>query len=219
MAVEEIAAVQSSTVTAWMQESAASLSEQSDYLTQLDAAIGDGDHGTNMDRGFTAVGSALAGQDGDVPPGRLLILAGKTLVSTVGGASGPLWGTALRRAGRALGDSPTFGGDELVVALQAAVDAVVELGAAQPGDKTMVDALTPAVEALRGSVADGVALSEALSIAADAAAQGAKDTVPLQARKGRASYLGERSIGHQDPGATSAALLMCALARAVSREP
>jgi dihydroxyacetone kinase-like protein len=219
VAVEEIAAVQSSTVTAWMQESAASLSEQSDYLTQLDAAIGDGDHGTNMDRGFTAVGSALAGQDGDVPPGRLLILAGKTLVSTVGGASGPLWGTALRRAGRALGDSPTFGGDELVVALQAAVDAVVELGAAQPGDKTMVDALTPAVEALRGSVADGVALSEALSIAADAAAQGAKDTVPLQARKGRASYLGERSIGHQDPGATSAALLMCALARAVSREP
>jgi len=219
VAVEEIAAVQSSTVTAWMQESAASLSEQSDYLTQLDAAIGDGDHGTNMDRGFTAVGSALAGQDGDVPPGRLLILAGKTLVSTVGGASGPLWGTALRRAGRALGDSPTFGGDELVVALQAAVDAVVELGAAQPGDKTMVDALTPAVEALRGSVADGVALSEALTIAADAAAQGAKDTVPLQARKGRASYLGERSIGHQDPGATSAALLMCALARAVSREP
>jgi dihydroxyacetone kinase-like protein len=219
VAVEEIALVQSSTVTAWMQEAAASLSEQSDYLTQLDAAIGDGDHGINMDRGFTAVGSALAGQDGDVPPGRLLILAGKTLVSTVGGASGPLWGTALRRAGRALGDSPTFGGDELVVALQAAVDAVVELGAAQPGDKTMVDALTPAVEVLRGSVADGVALPEAVSIAADAAAQGAKDTVPLQARKGRASYLGERSIGHQDPGATSAALLLRALAKAVDREP
>ena len=219
MAVEEIAAVQSSTVTAWMQESAASLSEQSDYLTQLDAAIGDGDHGTNMDRGFTAVGSALAGQDGDVPPGRLLILAGKTLVSTVGGASGPLWGTALRRAGRALGDSPTFGGDELVVALQAAVDAVVELGAAQPGDKTMVDALGPAVAALRDAVARGGSLSDALAAAADAAAEGARATVPMQARKGRASYLGERSIGHQDPGATSAALLMCALARAVSREP
>ena len=219
VAVEEIAVVQSSTVTAWMQEAAASLAEQSDYLTQLDAAIGDGDHGINMDRGFTAVGSALAGQDGDVPPGRLLILAGKTLVSTVGGASGPLWGTALRRAGRSLGDSRTFGGDELVVALQAAVDAVVELGAAQPGDKTMVDALTPAVEALRATVGEGVAVPEAVSIAADAASQGAKDTVPLQARKGRASYLGERSIGHQDPGATSVALILRALAHAVDREP
>jgi dihydroxyacetone kinase-like protein len=172
-----------------------------------------------MDRGFTAVGSALAGQDGDVPPGRLLILAGKTLVSTVGGASGPLWGTALRRAGRALGDEPEFGGDELVAALEAAVDGVVELGAAQPGDKTMVDALTPAVDGLRGSLAAGADLDAAVDAAADAALQGAKDTVPLQARKGRASYLGERSIGHQDPGATSVALIMRALAQAVAREP
>jgi len=202
-----------------MQEAAASVREQSDYLTQLDAAIGDGDHGTNMDRGFTAVGSALAGQDGDVPPGRLLILAGKTLVSTVGGASGPLWGTALRRAGRALGDEPEFGGDELVAALDAAIEAVVELGAAQPGDKTMIDALQPAADGLRASLADGADMVAAVAAAADAALEGAKATVPLQARKGRASYLGERSIGHQDPGATSAALLMRALAEAVSREP
>jgi dihydroxyacetone kinase-like protein len=202
-----------------MQEAAASMREQSDYLTQLDAAIGDGDHGTNMDRGFTAVGSALAGQDGDVPPGRLLILAGKTLVSTVGGASGPLWGTALRRAGRALGDEPSFGGDELVAALEAAVEAVVELGAAQPGDKTMIDALTPAVDGLRSALASGAGLEEAVSAAADAALEGARETIPLQARKGRASYLGERSIGHQDPGATSTALLLRALAVAVSREP
>jgi dihydroxyacetone kinase-like protein len=215
----EIAAVQSSTVTEWMQEAAASMREQSDYLTQLDAAIGDGDHGTNMDRGFAAVGAALAGQDGDVPPGRLLILAGKTLVSTVGGASGPLWGTALRRAGRALGDEPSFGGDELVAALEAAVEAVVELGAAQPGDKTMIDALTPAVDGLRSALASGVGLEEAVSAAADAALEGARETIPLQARKGRASYLGERSIGHQDPGATSTALLLRALAVAVSREP
>jgi dihydroxyacetone kinase-like protein len=214
-----IAAVQSSTVTAWMQEAASSLRDQSDYLTQLDAAIGDGDHGTNMDRGFTAVGSALAGQDGDVPPGRLLILAGKTLVSTVGGASGPLWGTALRRAGRALGDEESFGGDELVAALQAAIDAVVELGAAQPGDKTMIDALTPAVEGLRSALASGAPLESAVEAAADAALEGAQATVPLQARKGRASYLGERSIGHQDPGATSVAIILRALARAVSREP
>src|SRR3954451_14253378 len=173
-----IAAVQSSTVTAWMQEAASSLRDQSDYLTQLDAAIGDGDHGTNMDRGFTAVGSALAGADGDVPPGRLLILAGKTLVSTVGGASGPLWGTALRRAGRALGDAPEFGGDELVEALQAAIDAVVELGAAQPGDKTMVDALTPAVEGLRSALASGASLEAAVEASADAALEGARATVP-----------------------------------------
>src|SRR3954470_14548590 len=152
-----------------MSEAAAAVRTQRDYLTQLDSAIGDGDHGTNMNRGFEAVEKALAGQGGNVPPGRLLILAGKTLVSTVGGASGPLWGTALRRAGRALGDAPEFGGEELVEALQAAIDAVVELGAAQPGDKTMVDALTPAVEGLRASLADGASLEDAVGAAADAA--------------------------------------------------
>src|SRR3954454_14801523 len=130
-----------------MRETAAVVAIQRDYLTQLDAAIGDGDHGTNMNRGFEAVEKALAGQNGNVPPGRLLILAGKTLVSTVGGASGPLWGSALRAAGRTLGDAETFDGAELATALDAAIAAVVDLGAATPGDKTMIDALMPANEA------------------------------------------------------------------------
>ncbi len=210
--------MRSTTIHAWMTTIAESVKDRRDYLTQLDAAIGDGDHGVNMDRGFDAVGKALAAQDGSLSPGKLLTVAGKTLVSTVGGASGPLWGTAFRRAGRALGDREELGGAELVVALRAALDGVVELGAAQPGDKTMVDALAPAIDALEGALDAGKPLAEALAAATDAAEAGAKATVPLQARKGRASYLGERSIGHQDPGATSAALVMAALQRAVEQE-
>ena len=203
------------TIHAWMTSIAESVKDRRDYLTQLDAAIGDGDHGVNMDRGFEAVGKALAAQDGSLPPGKILTVAGKTLVSTVGGASGPLWGTAFRRAGRALGDKQELDGQDLVVALRAALDGVVELGAAQPGDKTMVDALGPAIDALAAALDSGESLEAALSVATEAAENGAKATVPLQARKGRASYLGERSIGHQDPGATSAALIMAALQRAV----
>jgi dihydroxyacetone kinase-like protein len=202
-----------------MSEIADSVSAERDYLTQLDAAIGDGDHGINMDRGFGAVQKALAEQDTDVPPGRLLIAVGKTLVSSVGGASGPLWGSAFRRAGRTLGDSPEWDAAQLLAALEAARDGVVELGAAAPGDKTMVDALTPAVEAMRLALGDGASLEAAVGVAAKAAEDGARATVPLQARKGRASYLGERSVGHQDPGATSVALVMRALERAVIREP
>jgi dihydroxyacetone kinase-like protein len=213
------ASVQAATVTAWMSEIADSVSAERDYLTQLDAAIGDGDHGINMDRGFGAVQKALAEQDTDVPPGRLLIAVGKTLVSSVGGASGPLWGSAFRRAGRTLGDSPEWDAAQLLAALEAARDGVVELGAAAPGDKTMVDALTPAVEAMRLALGDGASLEAAVGVAAKAAEDGARATVPLQARKGRASYLGERSVGHQDPGATSVALVMRALERAVIREP
>ena len=205
-------------VNVWMSEAEAAISAERDHLTQLDAAIGDGDHGVNMDRGFSAVGKALAGQDGGAPPGRLLVLAGKTLVSTVGGASGPLWGTALRHAGRALGDRDTLDGPGVVEALDAAVAGVVELGAAAPGDKTMVDALAPALEALRECVDQGQPLADALASAAEAAEEGARATVPMQARKGRASYLGERSIGHQDPGATSAALIMRALRQAIEPE-
>jgi dihydroxyacetone kinase-like protein len=197
---------------------AESVKDRRDYLTQLDAAIGDGDHGVNMDRGFEAVGKALSAQDGSLPPGKLLTVAGKTLVSTVGGASGPLWGTAFRRAGRALGDREELDGRDLVVALRAGLDGVVELGAAQPGDKTMVDALGPAIDALEAGLDSGQSLEAALAAATEAAENGAKATVPLQARKGRASYLGERSIGHQDPGATSAALIMAALQRAVEQE-
>jgi dihydroxyacetone kinase-like protein len=213
------ASVQAATVTAWMGEIAESVKAERDYLTQLDAAIGDGDHGINMDRGFSAVQKALAEQDMDVPPGRILIAAGKTLVSTVGGASGPLWGAAFRRAGRTLGDAPEWDAEQLCEALDAAREGVVDLGAAAPGDKTMVDALTPAVEAMRASLDAGAGLQAAVTAAAEAAEHGARATVPLQARKGRASYLGERSIGHQDPGATSVVLVMRALERAVAREP
>jgi dihydroxyacetone kinase-like protein len=202
-------------VTAWMNEASAAVAAEADHLTQLDSAIGDGDHGVNLTRGFRAVLEALADQD-DTPPGKQLILAGKTLVSTVGGASGPLWGTALRRAGRATGDAPALVGPALVSALDAALAGVIELGAAEPGDKTMVDALGPAVRALREAVEGGEALPAALAAAAEAAAEGARATVPMQARKGRASYLGERSIGHEDPGAASTALLVAALGRATA---
>jgi dihydroxyacetone kinase-like protein len=212
------ASVRDTTIHAWMTLVAESVKDQRDYLTQLDAAIGDGDHGVNMDRGFDAVGKALAAQGDSLTPGKLLTVAGKTLVSTVGGASGPLWGTAFRRAGRALGDREELDGNDLVVALEAALDGVVELGAAQPGDKTMVDALGPAIEALTAALGAGDPLDRALAAASQAAEDGARATVPLQARKGRASYLGERSIGHQDPGATSAALVMAALQRAVEQE-
>ncbi|MEY2534549.1 MAG: phosphoenolpyruvate---glycerone phosphotransferase subunit DhaL [bacterium] len=204
------------TVIAWMHEAEVAVREHADYLTQLDAAIGDGDHGNNMTRGFDAVGKALAAQSADLAPGRTLVLIGKTLVSTVGGASGPLWGSAFRAMGRKLGDTAVLDGPALADALDAGLQAVVDLGAAQPGDKTMVDALAPAAAALRAHANDG--LETAVAAAADAADAGAQATVPLQARKGRASYLGERSIGHQDPGATSAALILRALQTSVAAE-
>ena len=199
-----------------MAEISDSVKENRDYLVQLDAAIGDGDHGINMTRGFAAVVLALEAES-EAPPGRLLIVAGKTLVSAVGGASGPLWGTALRRAGRALGEAPTFDTVELSAALDAALAGVVDLGAAVPGDKTMVDALTPATDTLREQAKAGVPVAEALEAAAVAAETGRDATEQLQARKGRASYLGERSVGHIDPGSASAALVMRALQRAVTR--
>src|SRR4051812_4622884 len=209
-------AVQPQTVVTWMQELAGDIRAQADHLTQLDAAVGDGDHGINMNRGFDAVGKALAGQDGGVPPGKLLVLCGKTLVSTVGGASGPLWGSFFRSTGRQLGDAPEFDGPALAAALRAGVKAVQDLGAAVPGDKTMVDALVPAVDALDDALAAGAPLAQATARAAEAAEEGARATVPMQARKGRASYLGERSVGHEDPGAASTVLVLRALARAVA---
>jgi len=216
--VGHLTRVDAATVKRWLEGSAAGLHEQRDYLTQLDAAIGDADHGTNMDRGFSSVVSKLTELDGSVPPGRILVTAGSTLVSTVGGASGPLWGTALRRAGRSLGDGESFDGAELAVALEAALDGVVELGAAQPGDKTMVDALEPAVRTLRERLDSGSAAADAVAAAREAAEEGMQSTVPLQASKGRASYLGERSIGHQDPGATSTVIILRALEQAVAAE-
>ncbi|MER7918351.1 MULTISPECIES: dihydroxyacetone kinase subunit DhaL [unclassified Streptomyces] len=185
----------------WMTAMAASVDREAERLTALDAAIGDADHGSNMRRGFTAVQAEL---DKETPgtPGAVLMLAGRVLISTVGGASGPLYGTLLRRTGKALGEDPEVTGEQLAEALRTGVQGVMKLGGAAAGDKTMVDALLPAVDAL----GDGFAAARA------AAEQGAEATVPLLAHKGRASYLGERSVGHQDPGATSSALLMAALA-------
>jgi dihydroxyacetone kinase-like protein len=187
----------------WMTATSASVDREAERLTALDSPIGDADHGSNLRRGFAAVTAALE-KEAPRTPGAVLILAGRQLISTVGGASGPLYGTLLRRTGKALGDAPEVGPEQLAEALRAGVDAVMQLGGAAPGDKTMIDALVPAVDAL----ADGFGAARA------AAEQGAEATTPLQARKGRASYLGERSIGHQDPGATSAALLIAALADA-----
>ncbi len=207
------------TVQRWLRQAAAAIKENRDYLTQLDAAIGDADHGTNMDRGFTAVLAQLDGPDPPTSPGKTLTAAGGTLVSTVGGASGPLWGTALRRAGRSLGDAEEFDGQQLGAALQAALDGVVELGAAAEGEKTMVDSLSPAVRVLSDALAGGASVADALAAARHAGEEGMRATVPLQATKGRASYLGERSIGHQDPGATSTALILAALEESVAAAP
>ncbi|MFI1853858.1 dihydroxyacetone kinase subunit DhaL [Streptomyces sp. NPDC020480] len=186
----------------WLTAAAAAISREAARLTDLDSAIGDADHGSNMQRGFTAVTAALEKEPPD-SPGAALILAGRQLISKVGGASGPLYGTLLRRAGKALGDAEQVTLQELAGALRTGVEAVAQLGGSAPGDKTMLDALFPAVEAL---ATDGGSF-EAASEAAD---KGALATVPMLARKGRASYLGERSIGHQDPGATSSALLFAA---------
>ena len=187
----------------WMTATAASVDREAERLTALDSPIGDADHGSNLQRGFRAVTAALEKEAPDTPGG-VLTLAGRQLISTVGGASGPLYGTLLRRTGKALGDTAEVGEGQLAEALRAGVDAVMTLGGAAPGDKTMIDALVPAVDALGGGFAAARAAAE----------QGALATTPLQARKGRASYLGERSIGHQDPGATSSALLIAALAEA-----
>jgi dihydroxyacetone kinase-like protein len=206
------------TISSWMREVEVSVRAERDHLVQLDSAIGDGDHGINMARGFEAVVQAL-GADNGSPPGRLLVIAGRTLVSTVGGASGPLWGSALRAGGRVLGDLTTFDGAQLGEVLAAALASVKDLGTASLGDKTMVDALEPAVETLTAQIAEGVPVAQAVDAAAAAAEAGMRATTPLQARKGRASYLGERSVGHQDPGATSTALILRALQRAITAEP
>ncbi|MDH2390207.1 dihydroxyacetone kinase subunit DhaL [Streptomyces sp. HNM0663] len=191
----------------WMTAAAAAVDREAGRLTELDAAIGDADHGSNLQRGFTAVAAVLE-QDAPDTPGAVLTLAGRRLISTVGGASGPLYGTLLRRTGKALGDAAEVTPAQLAEALDAGVAAVAQLGGAKAGDKTMLDALLPAAEALR----------ESFAAARAAALQGALDTVPLLACKGRASYLGERSIGHQDPGATSSALLVATLAETAAGE-
>jgi dihydroxyacetone kinase-like protein len=190
---------------------AAVVVEHRDELIRLDREIGDGDHGENMARGFTALVSKL---DADVPssPGGVLRLVATTLISTVGGAAGPLYGTAFLRAATSVGDVAVVDGTAAAAALRAALEGVVARGKAAVGDKTMVDALTPAVAAAESVAATGGGVAEVLAAAADGAEMGADSTVPMVARKGRASYLGERSAGHLDPGARSTALLLRTLA-------
>jgi dihydroxyacetone kinase-like protein len=184
-----------------------------DELTALDSAIGDADHGINMDRGMTAVRELLPGLlDGDL--GTLFKQSGMKLISTVGGASGPLYGTFFLRLGTALGDATEVSPRELADAFRAGLEGVVARGKAEPGDKTMVDAMTPAVAALQDG-ADGT-WSDALQAAARAAAEGRDSITPVAARKGRASYLGDRSAGHQDPGATSTTILFESLRDALT---
>ncbi|MGC4915490.1 dihydroxyacetone kinase subunit DhaL [Streptomyces albogriseolus] len=184
----------------WMTVTAASVDREAERLTALDSEIGDADHGSNLQRGFRAVKDALE-KEPPATPGAVLTQSGRLLVSTVGGASGPLYGTLLRRTGKTLGEAAEVDRQQFAEALRAGVDAVMKLGGAAAGDKTMIDALLPAVDAL----------GESFAAARDAAREGAVATTPMLARKGRASYLGERSIGHQDPGATSSALLISAL--------
>ncbi len=181
------------------------------YLTELDTAIGDADHGINMDRGFQAIAKKLPELvDNDI--GNVIKICGMTLITTVGGASGPLYGTAFLQAGTALAGKQELEPGDLLVAGAAALKGVLMRGKANLGDKTMVDALTPAIAALEEALASGAMATEALEKASIAAETGMKGTIPIQARKGRASYLGERSIGHQDPGATSSFLLIRTMA-------
>jgi dihydroxyacetone kinase-like protein len=201
----------------WIAEITAVIEAQRDHLTQLDAAIGDADHGINLARGFAAVQEALARTDTPTP-GSVLLLTGSTLISKVGGASGPLYGTAFRRAAKALGDKSEVDLPALAGALEAALEGVKKLGAASEGEKTMVDALAPAVRAFNEAVAAGTPAAGALAALTDAADAAAHDTISLQALKGRASYLGPRSVGHEDPGAASTALILHALRDVADRQ-
>ena len=196
----------------WIRKFAADVDSNKDQLTQLDAAIGDGDHGINMQRGMSAVVGKVddAGDEQDI--GALLKTVGMTLVSTVGGAGGPLYGTLFMQMGTATTGKSELSPDDWAAALDAAVAGVQARGKAEPEDKTMIDALIPGRDALKAALAEGASFEDALRRSADAAGQGMRDTVPLVARKGRASYLGERSAGHQDPGATSSHLLLEAAA-------
>lgn len=198
----------------FLERVAAKLQEQRAYLTELDSAIGDADHGTNMDRGFSAVLAKLPTvADKDI--GTILKTTGMTLVSTVGGASGPLYGTAFLRASVALADRYELDEDDLTVALEAALEGIMMRGKAQRGEKTMIDTIAPAIDALKAARARGADAITALREATAAAEQGMQSTIPMLATKGRASYLGERSIGHQDPGATSSYLMATVLLETV----
>jgi phosphoenolpyruvate---glycerone phosphotransferase subunit DhaL len=203
--------ISSTEVRDWIRGYAAAIAEHRAELVRLDTAIGDGDHGTNMDRGMRKAVEKVDGTAGE-DIGALLKAVGMALVSSVGGAAGPLYGTLFLQMGAA-----SAGREELdlagwTAALEAGVKGVQARGKAEPGDKTMIDALLPAVDALKAAEGEGASLGDALRRSADAAEEGMKATIPLEARKGRASYLGPRSVGHQDPGATSSQLLLATAA-------
>ncbi len=207
-----------SQVLKWLEATAAVLEENRQYLTDLDSPIGDADHGINMDRGFKKVMSKLPGvEDKDI--GTILKTSGMALVTSVGGAGGPLYGTLLMDAGKAVVGKEELSDDDLVALLDAGLKGVIRIGKTNLEDKTMVDALHPALEALRKAFANGKDTIEALHLMTDAAYKGMKDTIPMLARKGRASYVGERSIGHQDPGATSSYLLLKTLMETIESNP
>jgi dihydroxyacetone kinase-like protein len=196
----------------WIRAYAAAISEQRAELVRLDTAIGDGDHGTNMDRGMRKAVEKVDGTDGD-DIGALLKAVGMALVSSVGGAAGPLYGTLFLQMGTACAGREELDLAGWTAALESGVKGLQARGKAEPGDKTMVDALVPAMEALRAAGDDGGGLADALRRSAEAAEEGMRATIPLEARRGRASYLGPRSVGHQDPGATSAQLLLAVATR------
>jgi phosphoenolpyruvate---glycerone phosphotransferase subunit DhaL len=194
----------------WLRAFATVVEENKQYLTELDAAIGDADHGINMDRGFKKVVTQLPSvADKDI--GSILKTVSMTLISSIGGASGPLYGTLFLRASASVTDKQELTTGDMLEMLQAGLDGVLSRGKAQLGDKTMIDALSPAVEAFRQAVGEGKDMREAMEKAVEAGEQGMKDTIPMLAKKGRASYLGERSMGHQDPGATSCYLMLNSL--------
>jgi phosphoenolpyruvate---glycerone phosphotransferase subunit DhaL len=202
---------------AWVREAARLITDGAEQLTRLDAAIGDGDHGINLRRGFQAADEMLEKSEAETP-GAVLQTVGRALISKTGGASGPLYGTAFRQAGKSLSDVTEVDAAKLGSALEAAFNGIQQLGAAHEGDKTMLDALGPAVTAYQVAVEGGADIAGATRAAAEAAERGLAETVPMLARKGRASYLGERTIGHQDPGAASTVLILRALAAAAAGE-
>lgn len=198
----------------WVRTAAAVVDARRGHLVDLDREIGDGDHGENLRRGFTAVLPRVEALDADASPADVLKLVATTLISTVGGAAGPLFGTAFLKGSQAVAGRAELDADAVVAFLTAARDGIVLRGKAEPGDATMVDAWTPAVDAATRAAAGGAGPEEVLRSAADAATEGAAATEPLVPRKGRASYLGERAVGHRDPGAESSALLLTAAADA-----
>jgi phosphoenolpyruvate---glycerone phosphotransferase subunit DhaL len=201
---------------AWVRSTAAVIEEHAAELTRLDSAIGDGDHGTNMNRGLKAAVQRLDGLEGDQDFGSVFKAVGMALIGKVGGASGPLYGSLFLGMAKELGDATEVEDERLAAALRAGYDSVVTRGKAQLEDKTMLDAWHPALESLDAALAEGKELGPALDEAAAAAEAGMKATIPMIARKGRASYLGERSRDHQDPGATSTQLILQTLADVVN---